>query len=84
MVPIPLYTEEPEKVTYVGTLLQEELKQELVRFLRNNRDVFAWTAADMPGIDPSFMTHKLNVNPERKPIKQKKRNFAPERQDSIK
>nr|XP_017250801.1 PREDICTED: uncharacterized protein LOC108221433 [Daucus carota subsp. sativus] len=84
LVPIPLYTEEPEKVTYVGTLLQEELKQELVRFLRNNRDVFAWTAADMPGIDPPFMTHKLNVNPERKPIKQKKRNFAPERQDSIK
>nr|XP_017250762.1 PREDICTED: uncharacterized protein LOC108221391 [Daucus carota subsp. sativus] len=48
LVPIPLYTEEPEKVTYVGALLQEELKNKLVKFLRNNRDVFAWTAADMP------------------------------------
>ncbi|XP_063942647.1 uncharacterized protein LOC135150314 [Daucus carota subsp. sativus] len=84
LIPIPLYTEEPEKVTYVGALLQEDLKQEVVKFLRNNRDVFAWTAADMPGIDPSFMTHKLNVNPDRKPIKQKKRNFAPERQEAIK
>ena len=80
MVPIPLYTEEPQKATYVGALLPKDLKQKLVEFLRNNRDVFAWTAADMPGIDPLFMTHKLNVNPERKPIKQKKRNFAPERQ----
>ncbi|XP_063948020.1 uncharacterized protein LOC135152114 [Daucus carota subsp. sativus] len=69
LIPIPLYTEELEKVTYVGALLQEDLKQELVRFLRNNRDVFAWTAADMPGIDPLFMTHKLNVSPDRKPIK---------------
>ena len=84
MVPIPLYTEEPEKVTYVGALIQEELKQELVKFLRNNRDVFAWTTADMPGIDPLFMTHKLNMNPERKPIKQKKRNFTLERQEAIK
>nr|XP_017225012.1 PREDICTED: uncharacterized protein LOC108201232 [Daucus carota subsp. sativus] len=41
-------------------------------------------ATDMPGIDPLFMTHKLNVNPERKPIKQKKGNFAPERQEAIK
>ncbi|XP_063947567.1 uncharacterized protein LOC135152128 [Daucus carota subsp. sativus] len=84
LVPVPLYTEESEKVTYVGALLQEDLKQELVRFLRTNRDVFSWTAADMPGIDPLFMTHKLNVNPDRKPIKQKKRNFAPERQEAIK
>nr|XP_017233146.1 PREDICTED: uncharacterized protein LOC108207198 [Daucus carota subsp. sativus] len=84
LIPIPLYIEEPEKVTYVGALLQEDLKQELVKFLRNNRDVFSWTAADMPGIDPLFMTHKLNVNPERKPIKQKKRNFVPERQEAIK
>ena len=38
----------------------------------------------MPGIHPLFMTHKLNVNPERKPIKQKKINFAPERQEAIK
>ncbi|XP_063942119.1 uncharacterized protein LOC135149915 [Daucus carota subsp. sativus] len=63
--------------------LPEDLKQEFVRFLRNNRDVFAWTAADMPGIDPSFITHKLNVNPVRKPIKQKKRNFAPESNQEV-
>ena len=83
MIPITLYTEEPDKITYVRALLQEDLKEEVVKFLRNNCNVFAWTAADMLGIDPLFMTHKLNVNPERKPIKQKKMNFDPERQEAI-
>ncbi|XP_063941292.1 uncharacterized protein LOC135149495 [Daucus carota subsp. sativus] len=38
LIPISLYTEEPEKVTYIGALLQEDLRQELMRFLRNNRE----------------------------------------------
>ena len=38
----------------------------------------------MPGIDPQLITHKLNVDSLKKPIKQKKRNFAPERQEAIK
>ena len=40
--------------------------------------------ADIPGIDPQLITHKLNVDPLRKLIKQKKRSFAPERQETIK
>nr|XP_017221373.1 PREDICTED: uncharacterized protein LOC108198111 [Daucus carota subsp. sativus] len=60
LVPFSLYPDEPEKVTYVGASLPEDMKSEFVKFLRNNRDVFAWTAADMPGIDPLFMTHTLN------------------------
>ena len=83
LVPISLYPDEPEKVTFVGVSLPKDLKVEFVKFLRNNRDVFAWIAADMPGIDPSYMTHKLNVNPDRKPIQQNKRTFAPERQEAI-
>ncbi|KAL8116197.1 hypothetical protein AgCh_022624 [Apium graveolens] len=38
----------------------------------------------MPDIDPELITHKLNVDPSRKTVKQKKRNFAPERQEAIK
>ena len=39
---------------------------------------------DMPGIDPQLITHKLNVDPMRKNIKQKKRSYALERQEAIK
>ena len=37
----------------------------------------------MGGIDPAIITHKLNVSPSFKLIKQKRRSFAPERQKAI-
>ena len=69
LIPIPLDPEDPTKVTYIGASLQGPSKEKLTKFLQENSDVFAWTAADMPGIDPQLITHKLNVDPLRKPIK---------------
>ena len=37
----------------------------------------------MGGIDPTVITHRLNTSPSFKPVKQKRRNFAPERQKAI-
>ena len=37
----------------------------------------------MGGIDSAIITHKLIVSPSFKPIKQKRRSFAPERQKAI-
>ncbi|KAJ9557881.1 hypothetical protein OSB04_012495 [Centaurea solstitialis] len=42
-------------------------------------DCFAWSHEDMVGIDPNIISHKLNVDPTFKPVKQKRRKFAPER-----
>ena len=84
LIPVLLIPGEPDKITYIGASLSEPLKGRLIAFLQENYDVFAWTAADMPGIDPELITHKLNVDPLRKSVKQKKRNFAPERQEAIK
>ncbi|KAK3036927.1 hypothetical protein RJ639_030892 [Escallonia herrerae] len=39
--------------------------------------------AYMPRIDPEVITHRLNVDPSKKPVKQKKRTFVPERQEKI-
>ncbi|XP_028556547.1 uncharacterized protein LOC110112814 [Dendrobium catenatum] len=47
------------------------------------RDIFAWSPADMPRIDPEVIVHSLKVNPAKKPIIQKKQNFAPDRQQEI-
>ena len=38
----------------------------------------------MPGIDPSGITHRLNVYPSSKPVHQKKRVFTFERDNAIK
>ena len=75
--------DDPEHLAYVGSKLAEGLKGLLTQFLRQNRDIFAWKQADMSGIDPTVITHKLNTNASFKPVKQKRRSFAPERQKAI-
>ena len=74
----------PERCTRVGADLEEKIKKDLVQFLKKNINVFAWSHEDMPGIDPSVITHRLNVCPFSKLVRQKKRVFAPERDDAIK
>ncbi|KAJ9566427.1 hypothetical protein OSB04_002393 [Centaurea solstitialis] len=46
-------------------------------------DCFAWSHEDMVGIDPNVISHKLNIDQMFKPIKQKHRKFAPERNKVI-
>ena len=73
---IPLEEGNLKKFTRIGTSMKEKTKQD-VQFLRKSIDVFVWSHKDMPGIDPSVITHQLNVHPSSKPIRQKKRVFAP-------
>ena len=81
---ISLDESNPERCTRVGVDLEGKIKEDLVQFLKKNIDVFAWSHEDMPGIDPSIITHRLNVCPSFKPVRQKKRVFAPERDNAVK
>ena len=74
---------QPEHLAYIGYKLVEDFKDLLIHFLKQNVEVFAWKQEDMGGIDPKVITHKLNVAPSFKPVKQKRRNFAPKRQKAI-
>ena len=67
----------------MGTLASPLIRQALAAFLRMNQDVFTWSHEDMPGIDPSVIVHRLNVNPASSPIRQKKRVFAQKRDKAI-
>ena len=75
--------EDPEHLAYIDSKLTKDLRNSLTNFLRQNKDVFAWKQADMGGIDPAVITHRLNVSPSFKPVKQKRRSFAPERQKAF-
>src|SRR6266508_1180978 len=55
----------------------------LVAFLRANADVFAWQPSDMPGVPRGVIEHHLAVSPGARPIRQKVRRQALERQDVI-
>ena len=72
----------PEHLAYIGSKLAEDLRSLLIHFLKHNKEVFAWKQEDMGGINPAVITHKLNVSPSFKLVKQK-RSSAPERQKTI-
>ena len=78
-----LLDEDPEHLAYIGSKLVEDLRSPLTHFLRQNKDVFTWKQTDMGGIDPTIITHRLNVSPFFKLVKKKRRSFAPERQKAI-
>nr|XP_023917426.1 uncharacterized protein LOC112028970 [Quercus suber] len=80
---VELIEGEAAKTTRIGTTLRPEMRAKLIQFLRENLDVFAWSHDDMPGISPKIIQHRLNVDPGRKPIKQRRRTFAPERDQAI-
>ena len=41
----------------------------------HNIDVFAWTHSDMAGINPVHASHKMNVIPSARSVRQKVRHF---------
>ena len=75
--------DDPKHLAYIGSKLAEDLRSLLIHLLKQNKDVFAWKQEDIGGIDLAIITHRLNVRPSFKPVKQKRRSFAPERQKAI-
>ena len=67
---------EPGQTTRINKELPTLLKWDLITFLRSNEDLFASTAADMPGIDSEFMSHLLLVFPGAWLVAQKRRKLT--------
>ncbi|RYR53176.1 hypothetical protein Ahy_A06g028171 [Arachis hypogaea] len=68
-----------EEYTFINRNLPYDLKEELSQLLKQNRDLFAFTPADMPGISPDLMSHHLAVDPLAKPVAQRRRKMSPDR-----
>jgi hypothetical protein len=65
---------------------QLTLEQEgsLKKFLFNNKDVFAWSANDLCGVDKSVIENLLSVDPSIRPRKQKLQKMADDRTEGAK
>ena len=55
--------DDPERFFQVGAQLPLQEREQLVKLLRRNVDVFAWDAYEAPRLDSKFIFHHLNVNP---------------------
>ena len=80
---VELVDEELTKTIRVGMTLSTKMKKKLVQFLKDNLDVFAWSHEDMLGISIKIIQHKLNVDPEKKPVQQRRRVFSLEQNQEI-
>jgi hypothetical protein len=60
----------------LGSQLSYEQEKTLLRFLFNNKDVFAWTANDLCGVNRDVIEHSLNVDPSFRPRKQRLRKMS--------
>ena len=74
---------DPERFFQVGSELPPQEKEQLIRFLRENVDVFAWDAYEVSRVDPNFICHNLNVNPSITPKKQPPRRPSKEHADAV-
>ena len=62
--------DDPEKFFQIGSQLPQQERKELIEFLKQSIDVFAWNTYEALGVDPKFICHHLNVNPLVVPKKQ--------------
>jgi hypothetical protein len=60
-----------EQKVLLGSQLSSEQEKTLLRFVFNNKDVFAWSANDLCGVNRDVIEHSLNVDPTNRPRKQK-------------
>ena len=62
--------DDPKRFFQIGSQLPQQEREELIKFLKQNIDVFAWNTYEALGVDPEFICHHLNVNPLIVPKKQ--------------
>jgi len=67
----------------IGVASSQEVRKELKRVLLANVDLFTWSPADMPGINPDFMCHWLALLPQAKSVAQRKRKMGEERRTAV-
>jgi hypothetical protein len=60
----------------LGSQLSDEQEKTHIRFLFNNKDVFAGTANDLCGVNRDVIEHSLNVDPSFRPRKQRLRKMS--------
>jgi hypothetical protein len=80
--PMLLCEDIAEQKVLLGSQLSKEQENNLLRFLFNNKDVFAWSANDLCGVDRDVIEHSLNVDPSFRPRKQRLQKMSDNKAES--
>jgi SOS response regulatory protein OraA/RecX len=63
--------------------LSPEEENELIQFLNKNKDVFAWSAKDLQGVDKDIIEHTLETDEKITPKKQKLKKMSEEKVKAV-
>jgi hypothetical protein len=74
--PMLLCEDIADQKVMLGSQLSGEQEKTLLRLLFNNKDVFAWIANDLCGVNRDVIEHSLNVDPSFRPRKQRLRKMS--------
>jgi hypothetical protein len=73
-----------DKIVCIRAEMSPEEQAKLLHFLDKNNDVFAWSTSDLIGVSKEVIEHKLQVNPNVKPKKQKLHKMSEEKIEAAK
>ncbi|KAJ9541422.1 hypothetical protein OSB04_027928 [Centaurea solstitialis] len=68
----------------IYALLTANETEKLIAVLKKHKKALAWKISDIPGISPSFCTHKILMEDNFKPCVQKQRRLDPKMQEVVK
>lgn len=66
---VAIHPDHPNQKVQIGKELTPPLRQDIIRFLFDHLQNFAWCAQDMSRIDPAIAEHSHNIDSTYKPIK---------------
>ncbi|PNX70945.1 hypothetical protein L195_g057901, partial [Trifolium pratense] len=73
-----------KRPTYISANIPKDLRDKLVELLKEFKDCYAWDYNEMPGLNRNLVEHRLLIRPDKKPVKQSPRRFAPKILSKIK
>ena len=76
-------SEESTHLTHISSFLTPEEARNIQDTLQQSHDVFVWAHSNMKGIHPSIVSHRVNVLPTARPVRQRVRRFHLDRQKII-
>lgn len=69
------------RMVSIGSQMQEEVNKNVTEFLYSNYGMMVYNPIDMERVSRKVIKYSLNVKNDAKAVKQKKRNFASDRQE---
>jgi hypothetical protein len=73
----------PDREVTIGAHLNPEEEKKLIQFLNKNKDVFAWSAKDLQGVDRDIIEHALETDEKIMPKKHKLRKMSEEKVKAV-